>query len=262
MSKTLWQISSTRINELHSNNLQSQANGQRAVGSPHIHDPSGLRFAIENRCNAVNEQQNVLNGQNLVNSHHNFVNERHTPINSCNGNNYQSPCKINNGVVTSQIKILNTEQSTNGLSQDKSEKPTDRSSHKQNDYPIKNHQNNVAHKNGINRLTNVKSTNQEQLQKDNFHIAANLRQLLKPTVIEKRQESTKVEYDAEDINGPYNFRQLLRPTEYLPTESLRKRKGGLVSNGVPLPKDKVPEKHVKRRAPLAPTQNRLINGKK
>ncbi|XP_072749229.1 myosin-IIIb isoform X2 [Anoplolepis gracilipes] len=252
----------TRINELHSNNLQSQANGQRAVGSPHIHDPSGLRFAIENRCNAVNEQQNVLNGQNLVNNHHNFVNERHTPINSCNGNNYQSPCKINNGVVTSQIKILNTEQSTNGLSQDKSEKPTDRSSHKQNDYPIKNHQNNVAHKNGINRLTNVKSTNQEQLQKDNFHIAANLRQLLKPTVIEKRQESTKVEYDAEDINGPYNFRQLLRPTEYLPTESLRKRKGGLVSNGVPLPKDKVPEKHVKRRAPLAPTQNRLINGKK
>lgn len=119
----------------------------------------------------------------------------------------------------------------------------------------------MDHKNGINQLTNGKS-DQEQLQKDNFHIAANLRQLLRPTVIEKRQESAKVEYDAEDINGPYNFRQLLRPTEYLPTESLRKRKGGLVSNGVPLPKDKVPEKHVKRRAPLAPTQNRLVNGKK
>ncbi|GLH16633.1 Myosin-VIIa [Gryllus bimaculatus] len=28
-----------------------------------------------------------------------------------------------------------------------------------------------------------------------------------------------------DLNGPYNFRQLLRPTEHLPTESLRKRKG-------------------------------------
>lgn len=156
---------------------------------------------------------------------------------------------------------MNAEQLTNGLSnQDKLERPSD---HKQNGYPMKNHENNVDRKNGINRLTNGKSTDQEQLQKDNFHIAApNLRQLLRPTVIEKRQESAKVEYDAEDINGPYNFRQLLRPTEYLPTESLRKRKGGVVSNGVPLPKDKVSEKHVKRRAPLAPTQNRLVNGKK
>lgn len=101
-------------------------------------------------------------------------------------------------------------------------------------------------------------------KEDSINIAANLRQLLRPTVTEKRQqeESAKVEYDAEDINGPYNFRQLLRPTGYLPTESLRKRKGGLVSNGVPLPKDKVPEKHVKRRAPLAPSQNKLANGKK
>lgn len=246
---------------MHSNNLQSPANGQRAIGSPHIHDPSGLRIAIDNRCNTVNEQQNIPNGQNLVNNHHNFVNERHTSINGCN--NYQHPSKINNdNVVTSQINILNTEQLTNGLSsQNKSGKPSNRSDHhEQNGYPTKNHQNNVDRKNGINRLANGKSTDQKQLQKDNFNIAANLRQLLRPTVIEKRQENTKV--DTEDINGPYNFRQLLRPTGYLPTESLRKRKGGLVSNGVPLPKDKVPEKHVKRRAPLAPTQNRLVNGKK
>jgi len=27
------------------------------------------------------------------------------------------------------------------------------------------------------------------------------------------------------LTGPYNFKQLLRPTEYAPTESLRKRKG-------------------------------------
>ncbi|GAB1869950.1 non-specific serine/threonine protein kinase [Camponotus japonicus] len=248
----------TRINELHNNNLQSHADGQRASDSPHIHDSSGLRFTIDNRCNAINEQRNALNGQNLANNHHNLINERHTSINGCN--NYQSHCKISNGVITSQIKISNTEQSTNDnlSSQDKPERPSD---HKQNGYLTKNHENNVDHKNGINRLTNGKS-DQEQLQKDNFHTAANLRQLLRPTVIEKRQESAKVEYDAEDINGPYNFRQLLRPTEYLPTESLRKRKGGLVSNGVPLPKDKVPEKHVKRRAPLAPTQNRLVNGKK
>lgn len=250
--------SSTRINELHNNNPQSHADGQRASDSPHIHDSSGLRFTIDNRCNAINEQRNALNGQNFANNHHNLINERHTSINGCN--NYQPHCKISNGVITSQIKISNTEQSTNDnlSSQDKPERPSD---HKQNGYPTKNHENNVDHKNGINRLTNGKS-DQEQLQKDNFHTAANLRQLLRPTVIEKRQESAKVEYDAEDINGPYNFRQLLRPTEYLPTESLRKRKGGLVSNGVPLPKDKVPEKHVKRRAPLAPTQNRLVNGKK
>ncbi|XP_029173409.1 myosin-IIIb-like isoform X2 [Nylanderia fulva] len=248
----------TRINELHNHNLQSSANEQRAIGSSHIHDPSGLRIAIDNRCNTVNEQHNALNGQNLVN--HNFVNERHTSINDCN---YQHPSKINNdNVATNQIKILNTEQLTNGLSsQNKTEKSSDRSDHhKQNGYPMKNHQNNVNRKNGINRLANGKSTDQKQLQKDNFNIAANLRQLLRPTVIEKRQENTKV--DTEDINGPYNFRQLLRPTEYLPTESLRKRKGGLVSNGVSLPKDKVPEKHVKRRAPLAPAQNRLVNGKK
>lgn len=30
-----------------------------------------------------------------------------------------------------------------------------------------------------------------------------------------------------DTTGPYNFRQLLRPTKHLPTESLRKRKGFL-----------------------------------
>lgn len=158
---------------------------------------------------------------------------------------------------------MNTEQSelNNDLVNNK-EKTSDQSTHKQNGYLMKNHQNNVDHKNGINRLANGKVTDQEQLQKDTFNIATNLRQLLRPTVIEKRQESDKNEYDTEDINGPYNFRQLLRPTEYLPTESLRKRKGGIVSNGVPLPKDKVPEKHVKRRAPLAPTQNKLANAKK
>ena len=163
----------------------------------------------------------------------------------------------------SQIKILNTEQSelNNGLINNKSEK-TDPSNHRQNGYPIKNHQNNIDHKNDLNRLANGKATNQEQFQNDTFNITTNLRQLLRPTVIEKRQESAKAEYDTEDINGPYNFRQLLRPTEYLPTESLRKRKGGTVSNGVSLPKDKVPEKHVKRRAPLAPTQNKSMNANK
>ncbi|KAL6261975.1 hypothetical protein P5V15_007059 [Pogonomyrmex californicus] len=254
---------STRANEMHSKNLQSYANGERATSSPYIHNPSGLRLTIDNQYNAINERQN---GQNLVNGQH--INEYHTSVNGILNNNYQIICKINNDVVKDEIKILNTEQSglTNSLINNKSEKTPDRSSHKQTnkqiDYPVKNHQDNVNHKNGINRLANGKMIDQEELQKDTFNIAANLRQLLRPTMIEKRQENAKNEYDTEDINGPYNFRQLLRPTGYLPTESLRKRKGGIVSNGMPLSKEKVPEKHIKRRAPLAPTQNKLANAKK
>lgn len=245
---------------MYSNDLQSRAAVQRATGTPHIHDPSGLRFAIDDRHNVVNERQSAVNGQNLVNGHQNSVNEH-----SVNGySNHQIFYNVNNDVAKNQMKIVNTDQSelTNGSTHNKPERLSDRSNYKHNDYRMKNCQNNVNHKNGINRLANGKSPDQEELRKDTYNIAANLRQLLRPTVIEKRQENAKVERDAEDINGPYNFRQLLRPTGYLPTESLRKRKGGIVSNGVPLPKDKVPEKHVKRRAPLAPTQSKLANGKK
>lgn len=84
-----------------------------------------------------------------------------------------------------------------------------------------------------------------------------LRYLLRPTVTQKRQENNKNDYDNEDINGPYNFRQLLRPAEYLPTESLRKRKGGFVINGGPLLRDKVAGKNVKRKAPPVPIQNKI-----
>ncbi|KAG7210389.1 hypothetical protein KM043_011922 [Ampulex compressa] len=121
----------------------------------------------------------------------------------------------------------------------------------------KSHRLGVDHKNGINRLAggqNGKLTLRKDLGKDTFGIPANLRQLLKPTMIQKKQDGLKAEYDSEDIDGPYNFRQLLRPAEYLPTESLRKRKVGLMRNGVSVPKEKLPEKHVKRRAPLAPSK--------
>jgi len=220
---------------------------------------------IDERYHIVNERQNIFNGQNLVNGHYNSIfNEYDTPVNGTSINNHHTPYKINNGVAKSQIKIFNQQSElNNNLVNNKSEKRSNRLNHKQNDYPVKNHENNVDYKNDINRLANGKATNQKQLQKDIFNTTTNLRQLLRPTVIEKRQESAKTEYDTEDINGPYNFRQLLRPTEYLPTESLRKRKGGIVSNnGVLLPKDKIPEKHVKRRAPLAPTENKFGNAKK
>lgn len=38
---------------------------------------------------------------------------------------------------------------------------------------------------------------------------------------------------SEDINGPYDFRQLLRPTEHPPTESLRKRVSERCQNRTP-----------------------------
>ncbi|XP_019889251.2 myosin-IIIb isoform X2 [Ooceraea biroi] len=257
---------STRINDLHINNVHQHSDGQRATGTPHLHDPAGLRFVLDDRYNAINEQQNGLNGRNYVNGHNSVNNKHHISINGCN--NQQIPCKTNNGIARNQMTTTKTEKSEliNGLANNnRPEKTSDRSSPRQNVQPMRNHRNHVNHKNGINRLTNgERSVDQQLLRKeDTINNAANLRQLLRPTVMERRQErEAKVEYDAEDINGPYNFRQLLRPTEYLPTESLRKRKGGLVSNGVPLPKDKVPEKHVKRRAPLAPSQNKLANGKK
>ncbi|XP_011146962.1 myosin-IIIb isoform X2 [Harpegnathos saltator] len=257
---------STRINDLHT--VQPQATKQREPDSPHIYDPAGLRSVIDDRYNAANERQSdraTSNGQNLVNGYHNPINEHHTSVNGYG--NRQTPHKANSGVAKSQVNIssLPSELTNGSVTTNGTEKTADRSSPRQNGHAVMNHQSNVDHKNGINRLSEAseKLTDRKQLQKeDTFNIAANLRQLLRPTVIEKRQEITKVEYDTEDINGPYNFRQLLRPTGYLPTESLRKRKGELVSNRVPLPKDKVPEKHVKRRAPLAPTQNKLVNGKK
>lgn len=205
---------------------------------------------INNRYNA-NEQQNLPNGRNSVNNY----------------DNRQKPYKISNSVSKCQLNISNGSQSklTNGMTNNNNlERIPNRPSSKQNGYPAKSYENSMNHKNGINRLAdkNGKSTDEKQHQKDNFNIAVNPRQFLRPTKIEKRQESAKVECETEDINGPYNFRKFLRPTTYLPTESLRKRKSRLVSNGVPLPKDKVPEKHMKRRAPLAPTQNKVTNGKK
>lgn len=124
----------------------------------------------------------------------------------------------------------------------------------------------VGNKNGIDRLVSCQNAindrlavEKKELGKDKYGIPVDLKQILRPAAVQKRQEIFKVNYDPEDINGPYNFRQLLRPAEYLPTESLRKRKGGLACNGVTPSKDKVPEKHVKRRAPLAPNQNKFVN---
>ncbi|XP_049784574.1 myosin-IIIb-like [Schistocerca cancellata] len=56
-----------------------------------------------------------------------------------------------------------------------------------------------------------------------------------------------------EINGPYNFRQLLRPTEHAPTESLRKRKGVL---GNEVMKDNIINPRVSNHLQDSPTKRR------
>lgn len=77
---------------------------------------------------------------------------------------------------------------------------------------------------------------------------------------EVRQDLKNNDCD-EDLNGPYNFRKLLRPAEYLPTESLRKRKGGYACQSA-VPDKKPPHKPLKRRAPPVPLQNRIVSTRK
>lgn len=238
---------------------KSYAVRERPFGSSYIKDSADLRFVGQNRHNAINRQRNSFNRENSGN-------EQHTAVRS---NKYtdQFLHKIKNGVAKSEetiVKDLQFRLTTNLDYNDNLKKTFGHSSPKQySNHPIKNHQNKINCKNNISQFANANGESVEKKHLPNdmeFHIAANLRQLLRPTVIEKQLHSIKkIEYDAENVNGPYNFRHLLRPTGYLPTESLRKRKGELVSNGVPLPKDKIPEKHIKRKAPLPPNQHKLPN---
>lgn len=95
-----------------------------------------------------------------------------------------------------------------------------------------------------------------------FESSPELRYLLRPNMdIDRPRVVPRSNDHSEDMSGPYNFRQLLRPAEYLPTESLRKRKGGISANGLLIPRQILPEKHVKRRAPLAPNNLRSANVK-
>jgi hypothetical protein len=96
---------------------------------------------------------------------------------------------------------------------------------------------------------------------ETIEITPDVRKCLRPTINkinEDKKRALQQQHDVEDIHGPYNFRKLLRPAEYLPTESLRKRKGRLSSNGIMISKDKIPVKYIKRRAPLIPNINNKI----
>ncbi|XP_068982765.1 myosin-IIIb-like isoform X2 [Bombus flavifrons] len=243
-------------------------NGRSAFVNGHVplnnyHGPaSGHETTINSHSNSVNEHSSA-NNLVKVNGHPPCSNGYRNIISGCEnglfinkmvvGDDLIKPSKLNNGLknnINGRVKEI---------------QPT-----KENDNLRKHRSPGVDSKKGIDRLVNCQNAingrlaARKDLGKDTFGIPADFRQILKPTiVVQKQREIFKVDYDPEDINGPYNFRQLLRPAEYLPTESLRKRKGGsLACNGVSVSKDKVTEKHVKRRAPLAPNQNKLVNAKK
>ena len=120
----------------------------------------------------------------------------------------------------------------------------------------------LMQRNIVNGRPKVKSINDTTIG-----ITPDLRKFLRPTVTKINQDDKKKinqNQDNEDTNGPYNFRKLLKPAGYLPTESLRKRKGAMMSNGASPPaKEKVCGKPVKRRAPLAPNVNsKTVVGRK
>ncbi|XP_076621105.1 myosin-IIIb isoform X2 [Colletes latitarsis] len=254
--------SSVNGNQNALNGHSSFTNGHTTFINGHTnnsHSPlNGHETPINGHINSVNEHSSPISHVTKVNGHRNIVTgcQNGLYINRmvANGLANQSDLNKQSGFASGVKNNLNDRKGTKLA--------------KENSDVEKNRQIRVDSKNGINR--SVAGQNavggrvgmRKELGKDTFGIPGDLRQLLRPTVVQKRQEIIKVDYDPEDINGPYNFRQLLRPAEYLPTESLRKRKGGLACNGVPVSKDKIPEKHVKRRAPLAPNQNKLVNVKK
>lgn len=96
--------------------------------------------------------------------------------------------------------------------------------------------------------------NDKYLSKESSNgVRYSLRPQVEGITVAQPVEKLKIDYSNEDMNGPYNFRKFLRPAEYLPTESLRKRKGGLSAlNGISITKQTQAENNFKRRAPLAP----------
>ncbi|PSN47190.1 hypothetical protein C0J52_07874 [Blattella germanica] len=84
-----------------------------------------------------------------------------------------------------------------------------------------------------------------------FSPASDLRRLLRSTS-ESPEGTNKVmvaDQGESDLNGPYNFRQLLRPTAHPPTESLRKRKG-VVVGGVDGGRQNIMNKNAKPPSPV------------
>ena len=238
-----------------------------APTSNHHGPTNGHESAINGHSNAVSDRSSVNVHAGKVSGHPAHSNGYRSNLNGSQNGLYINKM-VANGWASRRDEPSRPSGLSNGLKSSSNDRTKGITPTKENGNLEKGRQIVLDSKNGMNRsvvsqnAVNGRFGVKKEVGKDSFGISADLRQLLRPTVVQKRPEIIKVDYDPEDINGPYNFRQLLRPAEYLPTESLRKRKGGLACNGVPMSKDKVPEKHVKRRAPLAPNQNKFVNAKK
>lgn len=98
---------------------------------------------------------------------------------------------------------------------------------------------------------------------ETIRITSDFRKNLRPTITkicEEKNKLNEVQQDVEDINGPYNFRKFLRPSQYLPTESLRKSKNRQACIDHVIVKENFFGKSVKRRAPshISDTHNKVI----
>ncbi|CAL7948662.1 unnamed protein product [Xylocopa violacea] len=284
-------VDSSNIN--HSNGLRSKYVGkyngvnerqQPFAGQQHIvngHLLNGHQNVFNKSPKFINRHSPFVNGhETAINRESNSVRERSSANNVAKTNgclsdnneyrNIMSACQ--DGLFVNKMvmkdNLVKPSRLCNDLKMNPRERIKELQPAKENANLERYRQNGLDRKNGVDRLVSCQNAingrlgAKKELAKDALGIPDDLRQVLRPSAVQKRQEIIKVNYDPEDINGPYNFRQLLRPAEYLPTESLRKRKGGLACNGVSVSKDKVPEKHVKRRAPLAPNQNKLVHSKK
>lgn len=248
------------------NGHSSYVNGHPNFVNRHPSSANGHETSINVQSNSVNEH--LPNGHILKgNGHPSYMNGYQNIINGCQNGLFINKMVANQFDSPKQAPKRQPVLSNgfrNHLNDSKGVGVPNHNGDSEKKRPVEADTKNVMNRRFIDHdaVVNGRLGAKKDLGKDTFGIPVDLRQLLRPTVVQKQPEVIKVDYDPEDLNGPYNFRQLLRPAEYLPTESLRKRKGGQASNGVPVSKDKIPEKHVKRRAPLAPNQNKLVNVKK
>ncbi|XP_031788630.1 myosin-IIIb isoform X2 [Nasonia vitripennis] len=259
----------SRTNDLRRNMRSSPDN--RAPSSKHqlpiisnnsyLNTPNGIRVGAGFKIDGLNIKSNGING--LANSKEQQRDKLKQQNISRPNNGNERKSELSRLPKTKLVDRLSSQENNknNSNHNNNNNKINNNKINNNNGFPEKNRQKPVVARNLVNSRPTlaVKSIN------ETMGITPDLRKLLRPTVTKINEDKRKPSpvqqqqqpHDGEDINGPYNFRKLLRPAEYLPTESLRKRKGGLACNGAPIAKDKVPGKHVKRRAPLAPN----VNGK-
>ncbi|XP_014227640.1 myosin-IIIb-like isoform X2 [Trichogramma pretiosum] len=291
-AETQGDTSATQINsrnEDYRNGLQSSPEYRKQIPERNVHNfANGTHFYLNNgknqrngagyKISEINSYARAINGivnnqhqqtqraEQLQNPNDNFTNKNNiNRNNNKNDNDNNNNNSINNNISRQSKPIItdkmNSQEFNDNIAySDKISNINNRNNLKHSNMNSSNfHHKPVTPRNLVNVRANIaiKSINDRMVG-----ITPDLRKFLRPTITKINQEEKRkvnaiqVQQDSEDINGPYNFRKLLRPARYLPTESLRKRKGA--SDGLPVVKDKlVAGKPIKRRAPLAPN----ISGK-